>query len=758
MTKISIIMPVYNVEKYIRESLNSVINQTLADIEIICVDDCSTDKSADIILEYAQNDSRIRFIQTEKNSGPGVARNMALDIAKGEYIMFLDPDDWLDLSACDILYNQAVQNNNDMVKFNFTKYFETKNRYVKVANEILPFRNAQDKKHIVIRHCNDNFFISTYLCFQIIKKELLDRYNIRFSNHRFCEDDIFIVKLYLNSQSMSFVANSLYFYRIHRKSLMRNPNLYISVIETKRKCYEYVKDFCREHDDAKGVLEFFVLYLIHTYIFYFDCLIRRNHKFAKTFYNDIKKFFCEIDDTYPNEYLRKSEDYKIFKEIIKYNWKKYYMLYMLKYIFSFEDRENEKHNTLYILGLKLKIRKNSLKKVQKNYQSVIPRIRNKYKNKEKIRVLFLSNEISKWGYDSIYKLFEENALYEPLVGIFPLSRSIDGTDRTQPSQEEQFNFFKNKGFNVISLYKDDLYKPLKELEPDIVFYQQQWDLPYEYSPDEISKDALTFACSYSYEVLSDRENYTKNYHGKLFKYYIEDELNKQRYKKHKGYSNNCSVVGYLKLDKYLEKNEISVDKYWKNPDKLKVIYAPHHSLDTSDKDCISLATFRENGKFILDYAKTHPQTTWVFKPHPRFKFVIEKEGIMSNKEIDEYYKEWKKIGYIYESGDYIDIFKTSDLMITDCCSFLAEYLPTGKPLIRMINPKGIRLNKLGERICSEYYISHNNKELEEYMNQLIINKNDFKYNKRQELIKTIIDKDKSAADKIFDDIEKIFKG
>ena len=91
--KITVIIPVYNVEKYLQKALDSIINQTLKDIEIICVDDCSTDSSFEILQEYGQKDSRIKILQTDANSGPGIARNKALDIAQGEYILFVDPDD-----------------------------------------------------------------------------------------------------------------------------------------------------------------------------------------------------------------------------------------------------------------------------------------------------------------------------------------------------------------------------------------------------------------------------------------------------------------------------------------------------------------------------------------------------------------------------------------------------------------------------------------------------------------------------------------
>ena len=107
---VSVIIPVYNAEKIVGYTLDSVINQTLTDIEIICVNDCTPDKSFEIVKEYAAKDSRFILIEQEINQGQGVARNRALDIAKGDYIMFLDPDDWYELDACEKAYSQITKN------------------------------------------------------------------------------------------------------------------------------------------------------------------------------------------------------------------------------------------------------------------------------------------------------------------------------------------------------------------------------------------------------------------------------------------------------------------------------------------------------------------------------------------------------------------------------------------------------------------------------------------------------------------------
>ena len=110
MAKITIILPVYNVEKYLVQSLESVIHQTLEDIEIICINDSSSDNSLTILEGYSRKDSRIKIINLSKNHGAGYARNIGLKQATGEYIMFLDPDDWYEHNTCELAYNQILQN------------------------------------------------------------------------------------------------------------------------------------------------------------------------------------------------------------------------------------------------------------------------------------------------------------------------------------------------------------------------------------------------------------------------------------------------------------------------------------------------------------------------------------------------------------------------------------------------------------------------------------------------------------------------
>ena len=118
---VSVIMPVYNTQDYVSISIQSILNQTYQNFEIICVDDGSTDRSAEIIQKFMCEDSRIRLIQIE-NHGQGYARNLALKEAKGEYIMFMDADDFIEDVTFDLAVTRAEHDHSDMVLFDWRYY------------------------------------------------------------------------------------------------------------------------------------------------------------------------------------------------------------------------------------------------------------------------------------------------------------------------------------------------------------------------------------------------------------------------------------------------------------------------------------------------------------------------------------------------------------------------------------------------------------------------------------------------------------
>ena len=170
MPKVSVIIPVYNVEEYLRECLDSVVNQTLKDIEIICVNDGSTDNSLAILEEYAAKDERLRVF-TQENQGQSVARNLAMEKARGEYIGFVDSDDWIDLDFYEKLYRAAVKAQADIACANIYKPDE-KRYYIKYSKVKVVSKTLKKYDVADIPRWN-------YTCNKIYKRSALNKINYK---------------------------------------------------------------------------------------------------------------------------------------------------------------------------------------------------------------------------------------------------------------------------------------------------------------------------------------------------------------------------------------------------------------------------------------------------------------------------------------------------------------------------------------------------------------------------------------------------
>lgn len=175
MPKISILVPIYNVEKYLRECIDSLVNQTLQDIEIICINDGSTDNSLAILEEYEQKDSRIKIINKE-NSGYGASMNMGLNAATGDYIGIVESDDFAQLNMFEDLYTIAIENNIDIVKSDFFNYTTANNKSVKAGK----IDKCISNKVINAKVHTDLLRIQPSIWSAIYKKSFLDENHIRF--------------------------------------------------------------------------------------------------------------------------------------------------------------------------------------------------------------------------------------------------------------------------------------------------------------------------------------------------------------------------------------------------------------------------------------------------------------------------------------------------------------------------------------------------------------------------------------------------
>ncbi|MCU6762675.1 Chondroitin polymerase [uncultured Roseburia sp.] len=178
MAKVSIIVPTYNVENYLVECMESLVNQTLTDIEIICINDGSTDGSLEILKAYAQKDSRIVLIDKE-NGGYGIGMNIGLDKASGQYIGIVEPDDFVPINMYQDLYNKASENDLDFVKADFYRFKRSDNGDMELAYNHLSI-NPEDYNVIFDPSKNPDalrFIMNTWS--GIYKRDFLEKHNIR---------------------------------------------------------------------------------------------------------------------------------------------------------------------------------------------------------------------------------------------------------------------------------------------------------------------------------------------------------------------------------------------------------------------------------------------------------------------------------------------------------------------------------------------------------------------------------------------------
>lgn len=239
--KISVVIPVYNVEKYLRDCLNSVINQTIKEIEIICVDDGSTDGSSKILLEYADIDERISILKQE-NLGLSMARNMGVKAAVGKYIYFLDSDDMIHCDALEILYNLSEEKNLEVVYFDGETFFESKN--IKDSN--CSYENYYQRRHkynkvvsgkeLFVEMLTNNEY-RTSVSLQFIRKDFYDGNLSGFIPGILHEDNFFAIECMLKANRVSHISKPLFIRRVRSGSIMTK-------VKTFAHSYGYFKTAC----------------------------------------------------------------------------------------------------------------------------------------------------------------------------------------------------------------------------------------------------------------------------------------------------------------------------------------------------------------------------------------------------------------------------------------------------------------------------------------------------------------------------------
>ena len=415
-------------------------------------------------------------------------------------------------------------------------------------------------------------------------------------------------------------------------------------------------------------------------------------------------------------------------------------------LIEFENNYNSGRTKVKLFGIKFSnINKKLIKRT--DYSYAISKIQNKYGNNEKIRVGFLVNENCKWNAENLYNLLEKNENFEPVILITLYDTRHQKKDMTKSSIEDNYKFFSNSGKRIEIVYneKEEKYLDIKDFDIDILFYQQPWGLDISQTIENVSKHSLCLYYSYGISVL-ECPSEIRPFHEKLFAYFIPNNQTKESLKKFEiNCLDNLRIVGYPKLDIY---NNLEP----KTQEKKTIIYAPHHSYNRG----LKIGTFHKNGKEILEFAKKHKEYNWIFKPHPDLKEVLYADKHFGESFTENYYSQWATIGKIYDKGNYFEQFVSSDILITDCDSFLLEYMPTLNPIIRLERQDSAKLSEIGKEIIKGIYRVKDFNELVNTLKKLNENNEDELKEKRIEITNSILRKTTNASANIVKELEKLF--
>lgn len=313
MADVSIIVPIYNDEKYLEDCLNSLINQTLKSIEIICVDDGSTDSSLEILKRYEKIDSRIIVLQ-QSNQGAGVARNNGLKIAKGEYLLFLDSDDVFELNMSELMFNIAKERDLEILVCSSNR-FDTNTGQTEETSWTIGRQWIPNERPFSSQSVKSHFF-DIFIWWpwdKLYKKSYIDSLGISFQNLRTTNDLFFVCTAVIMADRVDYIDDVL----VHQR---RSVTTSLSVTREKSwdnfyKALILLKDYLKVNNIYKRFEQDFVNYCLNFSLWHLNTL--RGYSYY-LLYNALRRnWFKELDIIgHDRDYYYSEASYKQFNNIM----------------------------------------------------------------------------------------------------------------------------------------------------------------------------------------------------------------------------------------------------------------------------------------------------------------------------------------------------------------------------------------------------------------------------------------------------------
>ena len=517
----------------------------------------------------------------------------------------------------------------------------------------------------------------------------------------------------------------------------------------------------------------------------FEFLKNNNKKVAYFCDNDRLKWgrkFLGIDIISPNELLTKMKDYSIVitssyhKEIANQleemkvdNFYFFKKIIEIKGIDELEgiDLNNDFNNKRLILSnnqctdVEIEIKK-KIDTIIKNqpiiHDKALKKVREKAKHK-KIKVAFFVLDYVSWKLENVYRKMSENRRFDPIVVVCPTVRYGDKSEMIKKI-EDAYEFFCERGYNVIRAYdkRNDNYLDIrKEISPDIIFYTN----PYKGLIDDRYyitrfKDILACYVHYGYQSTSLTEiTYNGILSQLVWKFFLETEIHLKIMKntaRNKGI--NGVVTGYPLVDNFVFKERIE-NNVWKNSDKSlkRVIWAPHHTISNTE-GWLNYSNFFKYHNYMLEIAEKYNNLIQIaFRPHPLLRFKLYNHPDWGKEKTDKYYQRWEQGSNTQLSvGYYVDLFNSSDALIHDCGSFIAEYLHCGKPVLYLLKDKSYKeYNEFGIMVLSQHYHGYFEEDIEKFIKEVVIDGNDIMETSRTQFYYNVLrtEQNSNASENIY---------
>lgn len=383
------------------------------------------------------------------------------------------------------------------------------------------------------------------------------------------------------------------------------------------------------------------------------------------------------------------------------------------------------------------------------------------KKKTPINVCFFAIDIMSWKYEQVYRLMREDARFNPMILVCPIVDN--GREYMLEKLNESYSDFKARGYRVICSYdeKANTYIDARSLDPDIIFYTN----PYQGLIDDRYyithfRDVLSCYVNYGYSIVKHKWGNGLVFHKLLWRHFCEAEKMRDFIISVQGKDNpNCVVTGYPMYDDFLFGSNTGKD--WKQANLKRVIWAPHHTIEKANTDeWIQFSTFFQYAEAMKHMAvKYAERIQFVFKPHPLLKPKLYNHPDWGKEKTDAYYDFWRDgVNTNYVSGDYVDLFKSSDALIHDCGSFTVEYLYTQKPVMYLSAFDHLsQLNDIAKQAYESHYIARNENDVERFIIKVVLGGHDPMYEKRKVFYDEILmpPNNKQVAENIIDNIASV---